>query len=66
MPRITYDTMQDESLINAKSAARMLCVSIPYIYKLAREDKIPNVKLPGKVLFERQRIIEWVKEHSHG
>lgn len=53
---------EDDQLLNIKEAATLLSLSVPSMYRLCNEKKIPNLKKAGKILFSKQELMEWAKE----
>jgi predicted DNA-binding transcriptional regulator AlpA len=60
----------EEYLLKPKQVARMLSMSVPWVYKAAKRGVLPCVEMPslednGKepVRFKREDIIEFVKKH---
>ncbi len=68
--------METEELLNALDAKRILKVSLPYIYKLAEEGRLPCVRIPcpgkGKkkmrtvVRFKLEDIKRFIADHYRG
>lgn len=54
---------QDVVYFNVEECASFLKISVPHLYRLTSEHKIPFSK-PGRTLrFNKQEIIEWVAKH---
>jgi len=53
----------EDRLLDIREASKMLRLSIPTIYKLSCERKIPVVKLNSRLLFSEKRLEEWIREH---
>lgn len=53
---------EDDQLLTIKEAAKLLKYSVPSMYRLISEKKIPNLKRGGKILFEKDELLEWAKE----
>jgi hypothetical protein len=62
-------------LIDAKDVRRMLKVSLPLVYKLAEQKRLPCVRIPclGEgttkprtlVRFKMQDVIDFIERHYH-
>jgi excisionase family DNA binding protein len=49
-------------LVMAKEASRILNVSLPRLYELARLRVIPSVRLgPRQIRFDEEALAQWVK-----
>jgi len=49
-----------DQLLNARQAAKLINYRRPTLYGLARQKKIPFSKTAGKLLFSRNKLLEWV------
>lgn len=52
--------------IRAQEAAELLGLSPWTIYKLAREGRLPHVRIGARVLFRRSTIMEWLARQEAG
>lgn len=48
--------------LTVKQLADIIPFSIFTIYQWAKENKIPNMRIGSKVLFDPQQTAEWLKE----
>jgi predicted DNA-binding transcriptional regulator AlpA len=60
----------EELLLKPKVVARMLSMSVPWVYKSAERGILPCVKLPGMgengrepVRFKKEDIVQFIEEH---
>ena len=49
-----------DTLLDTKEAARLTKYKETSIYGLVKRRKIPFCKIEGKLLFSRQKLLEWV------
>ncbi len=49
-----------DQLLNARQAAKLINYRRPTLYGLVRQKKIPFSKTAGKLLFSRNKLLEWV------
>lgn len=49
-----------DQLLNARQAAKLINYRRPTLYGLVRQNKIPFSKTAGKLLFSRNKLLEWV------
>ncbi len=56
----------DNITYTAKELAEKIQVSKGLIYKLARENKIPYIKIGDRVVFRKTTIDEWLREKEIG
>lgn len=47
--------------LNVTEVANVLGISKDTVYKMVREGEIPHKKARGKIIFNREQIIEWTK-----
>ena len=59
--QVTADTGE---LLTISEAARLTRLSVSTLYSYACARRVPSVKLGGKLLFKRSRLIAWVDEHA--
>lgn len=50
--------------LTAKEVADLVGLSIHTIYKMTRENEIPHVQFGRRVLYRRESIEKWLKEHE--
>ena len=48
------------SLISAEQAAKLLNVSVPRVYDLARSEILPCVRLGRQLRFSEQALTDWI------
>jgi predicted DNA-binding transcriptional regulator AlpA len=53
---------EKEQLMDIKEAAKFIKLSVPSLYRLCGQNKIPNLKREGKILFSEKELIEWAKK----
>ena len=46
----------EKELLTTKEAAQFLRVSMPQIYKLVRQNKVPSLRLEDKILFKKSTL----------
>jgi len=46
----------EKELLTTKEAAEYLRVSMPQIYKLVRQEKVPSIRLEDKILFRKTTL----------
>ena len=56
---IDIDTAPD--ILTAEEVAVLMRASRNQIYAMAKDDKIPNVKLGRLVRFPKRRLLEWIE-----
>ena len=54
----------DRLLISVREAATMLGVSESTAYRLAREDRIPVVRIGASVKVNRRQLEMWIEAHT--
>ncbi|WP_068778206.1 helix-turn-helix domain-containing protein [Paenibacillus sp. GM2] len=50
--------------LNVIEAAELVGVSTATIYKMAREEQIPHIKIRSRILFHREVIENWLRSQS--
>ncbi|MGN0192462.1 MAG: helix-turn-helix domain-containing protein [Candidatus Gastranaerophilaceae bacterium] len=50
-------------IIDAKSASKLLGVSLSYVYKMVERDRINCIKYPNAIRFFESDIIEFLNKH---
>lgn len=59
---ITAHKPIDPDYMDVREVADLLKISVSHLYTLTSSKKIPHIKLLGKkLLFDRQKINEWLK-----
>ena len=53
-----------DKIISVSEAAELLAVSEAYVRRLAREQRIPALKLGKAWRFSRRQLIEWFEENA--
>ena len=53
--------MANDEVLNAEQAADLLKFHVEYVRELARQGKIPAVKVGGSWRFVREEIINWLR-----
>lgn len=56
--------MPDQVLYNIKQLSKILNVSESWLYKQVESNRIPHVRLNSKLLFQLEKIMEWIEDHS--
>jgi len=56
-----YEKIERQTL-TAREISIYLGVSTHFIYKLVRQQKIPNAKIGSRVLFKKNTIDNWINE----
>lgn len=63
----THQEGEDMSqLLNIGQVAEMLNVSIPTLYRMTSQKRIPFIKLGQRVLFDPEKVAAWLAEHEQG
>lgn len=52
-------------VMTTKQVATYLHMHVMSIYKLARDGRIPAAKIGGVWRFDRETILNWIRERSH-
>lgn len=50
-----------EMLLTVKETAELLRISERYTYQLIKKNKLPHIKLGGKILCDKQSLIDYLK-----
>jgi excisionase family DNA binding protein len=56
--------MSDRLLITIREAAELLGLSESTVYRLAREDRIPVVRIGASVRINRRHLETWIESHT--
>ena len=51
-------------LLDVREAAQLLRVTAGTLYKYSCGRRIPFVKINGRLLFDRRKLLKFVEEHS--
>jgi excisionase family DNA binding protein len=49
----------DDPLIDAQEVARLLDMSVDYVWKLCRENRIPHLRFGRNLRFRRSAVLDW-------
>lgn len=52
----------DDQLLTIKDAAKMLCYSVPSMYRLIQAKEIPHFKKGSKLLFSKNELTIWLQQ----
>lgn len=55
---------QEAVCVSREETARLLCISVTTLDRLAKAGDITRVKLKGRVLYRRETIEAWLKERE--
>lgn len=53
-----------DQLLNAREAAKLINYRRSTLYGLVRQNKIPYSKTAGKLLFSRNKLLEWIGQYK--
>lgn len=56
--------MNDKDFLTVKELAEWIRLSKSKIYSLVAENKIPHVKVGGKILFVKSAILTWIESQT--
>lgn len=54
-----------DQLLNARQAAKLINYRRPTLYGMVRAHKIPFSKTAGKLLFSRNKLLQWIENGKH-
>ncbi|ALL05963.1 hypothetical protein AQ505_10940 [Pedobacter sp. PACM 27299] len=54
-----------DQLLNARQAAKLINYRRPTLYGMVRTNKIPYSKTAGKLLFSRNKLLQWIEKGNH-
>lgn len=54
-----------DQLLDARQAAKLINYRRPTLYGLVRQNKIPYSKTAGKLLFSRNKLLQWIDSGKH-
>ena len=52
------------NLLSIQEASGMLRLAVPTLYKYIYQKRIPYIKLGGRVLFDPEKLREWVQNKA--
>lgn len=52
----------DDTLLDTKEAAKLINYKETSVYGLVKRKKIPFIKVEGKLLFSKKRLMEWIEK----
>ncbi len=58
--------MSERLIITIREAAEMLGLSESTVYRLARENRIPVVRIGSSVGVNRRQLEAWIEAHTEG
>lgn len=50
--------------LNAKTVAKLLCISISSSYELMHEKGFPSLRIGSRLIVPKERFREWVEENA--
>lgn len=53
-----------QQLLDTKQVAELLNISMPNLYKMLANGKIPTIKVGGSYRFDREEVIEYFKNKT--
>jgi len=53
-----------QQLLDTKQVAELLNISMPNLYKMLANGKIPTIKVGGSYRFDKEEVIEYFKEKT--
>ena len=56
--------MENVILLDVNEASKLLRLAVPTLYKYVCARRVPFVKLNGRLLFNRQTLLDWIAENS--
>jgi len=56
--------MEEKEVMTVKQVAKYLQMDEHTIYKLARSNQIPSIKIAGQWRFKKDLIDKWIEENS--
>ncbi len=56
----------EKKYISIKEVSKLINLGVGAIYNLIKAGKMPSYKVGGKRLFDKEEILEWMKEHREG
>ena len=63
--RLLYEDLERlRHAITAKDVAEVLAISPITVYKLAKEGKLPSLRIGGAVRFDPRAVAQWLRRNS--
>jgi excisionase family DNA binding protein len=56
----------ENTVLKVEEAAEILRVSKSKVYQLIRENRLPHIKLDGRVVIPRARFLSWIENSVVG
>lgn len=56
--------ISEKIALTVQETAELLSVSVPTVYKLVRREDFPALKIGGRTLVSRDRLVDWVNMQS--
>lgn len=53
-----------QQLLDTKQVAELLNISMPNLYKMLANGKIPTIKVGGSYRFDREEVIEYFRNET--
>jgi excisionase family DNA binding protein len=54
----------DDTLLNVEEASKLLNIPVSYVYDLARNHKLPKVKIGKYLRFARMEVLAWARQQG--
>ncbi len=64
MSEVLKETFPANPLLSPQAVAKQLDVKLDYVYRLAREGKIPCVRFGRMIRFRAHSVEKWIREHE--
>jgi excisionase family DNA binding protein len=58
--------MEGRRLLSAEEVAAKIRMEVPYVWKLAREGRIPHLRFRRTLRFREESIAAWLEERERG
>jgi excisionase family DNA binding protein len=59
------ENLMNKIFLNHDEAAELLRISKPTLDRYIAQGKTPSYKIEGRRIFDRNELIEWVKDHRN-
>lgn len=56
--------ISEKIALTVQETAELLSVSVPTVYKLVKREDFPALKIGGRTLVSRDRLVNWVNMQS--
>lgn len=56
--------ISEKIALTVQETAELLSVSVPTVYKLVKREDFPALKIGGRTLVSRDRLVDWVNMQS--